>query len=289
MKDNLESDLKVISNWMTLNRLTLSPEKSMFMIVGHPKHLLNTHDLTISLQGKTIQRVTSMKVLGINIDDKLKWTTHVNVISKKCNHILNTIYPLRDFLSHRSKTILINAYIMSVLTYVSSVWLNPSKHNYKNIDKIIKRSARFIYRKRYIDNVDNEISNLKWLKTNYKYKFEVLKFAYKIVNCIAPTYYLEYLNFNEFSTRETRQNSHTYANSQSSSSKMFMNNATKLWLDLPDTLKEKTLSFKSFKKNVKLYLLKCQKSDLISIENNSFPLNYSGIENVVLKYCKNNT
>ena len=67
---------------------------------------------------------------------------------------------------------------------------------------------------------------------------------------------------------------------------MMKNNASKMWLDLPNDMKDKNLSFLSFKKKLLNHLLTVQKNDLNSILNNPFPCNFSGIENVILKYCK---
>jgi hypothetical protein len=45
---------------------------------------------------------------------------------------------------------------------------------------------------------------LKWLNANYKFKFEIIKFVFKIVHGIAPNYFYNYLCFENINTRQTR-------------------------------------------------------------------------------------
>jgi hypothetical protein len=279
LKNKIEKDLSNVSNWMYNNRLELSDEKALCMYIGSPNILSKLQDLIILMNNKPIKCVDSIRILGIVIDNKLEWTTQTKLINQKCHSILTTLFPLRNVLSLDSKTILVSAYVIPILNYAACVWLNTSKANYKEYNKIVKRCVRFIFRKRYFDNVDIEISDkLKWLKAKYKYKFEVLKLAYSTVNNIAPEYYQNYLSFENFSQRITRNSCINY--NIVNNNKSFKNNATKMWLDLPNDFKKDTLSYKQFKQKTYEYLLK-QQSDEINHKNNLYQ---TCIDNVLAMY-----
>jgi hypothetical protein len=58
--------------------------------------------------------VNEMKVLGIILDDKLDFTTQTTTVSEKCNSILAMLFPQRDITSSKSKTIPVNALVITM-------------------------------------------------------------------------------------------------------------------------------------------------------------------------------
>jgi len=284
LKAKLEEDLDNVINWMKNNKLELSIPKSLIMYCGRPSLLNQLDDFEIQMNGQTIQRVDSLKILGVMIDDKLNWTTQINNVSKKCNCMLSTLFPVRDIVSSHSRQILINAYVLSVLNYASIIWLKPSKSNYVNVKKILNRSARFIFRRRFNESVSEEINDkLKWLTPKYKYQFEVLKFAFSIINNCAPDYFNNYLIFNNFTTKQTRN--HTYhvaiQDNYHTSVNTIKFNATQLWLDLPD-LFQVNMIYPMFKKLLYEYLLSIQSAEYFITNNDNNICNYSCIESTAV-------
>src|SRR5665811_1464743 len=102
---------------MIQNSLNLNVDKTNMMIIGNPKSIANLGNVKIHINGCPINRVNCMKILGLLIDDKLQFTTHSESVSKKCNSILWKLFPIQNVLSIQSKTLLINAYIMSIINY----------------------------------------------------------------------------------------------------------------------------------------------------------------------------
>ena len=254
------------------------------MFIEKPKILKQISNFCIIFNGLPIQCVPSIKILGVIIDDKLEWTTQINYVSKRCNNIITSLYPLKNVLKCASKIIIINAYVLSIINYASVVWLNSSKNNCKIIDKLLKRSGRFIYRKRYIDTITKQICvDLKWLTSSFKYQFEVLKIAFSIMHGTAPDYFVNYLNFNNFTQRTTRNECKNYMiASHENSLSSFRSNATKLWLDLPDRFKDVTLSLNKFKYHIFTTLLSKQTAELVTQENNM--MYQTCIDNAIAMY-----
>ena len=69
----LKHDLDIVINWFIINELVPNPSKFQFMIIGGnvSKVPLKTSDITIA-------QCTSVKLLGIIIDQHLDFKLHIN-------------------------------------------------------------------------------------------------------------------------------------------------------------------------------------------------------------------
>jgi hypothetical protein len=267
LKKKIEEDLERIAEWMSKNRLSLNVNKTKMLIIGRPNQLQKTEELEIKFEGTNVQRVTELKILGVMLDDKFDFTSNTSIVSRKCNGLLRMLFPLRDVLSVKCKSIIINAIIMSILNYASIVTMQTNKKNWKSIKLILKRASRFILRKRVIESEDNNINfKHKWLMPKFKHQFEIAKFAYEIVNECAPDYFSEYLDFNQFDERQTRNRTyHDRIPDSKLTSKSIKCKAAKLWLELPQDLKDSRNKM-YFKRKVFNYLLSLQIAECITVE-----------------------
>ena len=199
---------------------------------------------------------------------------HANHVAKKCNAFLFSYYPIQRLLSYESKLLLIDAYVLSSINYAFSVWGNGSLQTKKTIDKILRSAARFIFNFKKFDPISRQLNlELEWLNSKYRFQFECLKFAFKIINNMVPDKFLNYLNIVDTNTRATRQQ--TYVTPLTNlpgkyGEKSLKFNATKLWINLPTEI-QNCNSFPLFKKTLMAHLLTKQLTDS---EDNLHDLNY---------------
>ena len=78
---DMNEALAMARNWALSYGLDLSPKKTNYMLFKHDsvksiKHLIPSSGLQIN--GKTLERETQVKYLGITIDHQLKWDPHIN-------------------------------------------------------------------------------------------------------------------------------------------------------------------------------------------------------------------
>ena len=89
-----------------MNRLSLNPQKTKYIIIKAPRAKCDLTGLNISINGMPLSRVgteckeRSTKFLGVYIDDTLNWKSHVEYINnkiskslfiiKRANHLLST-------------------------------------------------------------------------------------------------------------------------------------------------------------------------------------------------------
>ena len=90
-----------------MNKMILNPDKFQ-AIVLNKKHsgLTNTN---FQVDNQMIELVSSVDLLGIQIDDKLNFNLRISKICKSAANQLNVLIRLKQFLSFHAKNVLINS------------------------------------------------------------------------------------------------------------------------------------------------------------------------------------
>ena len=134
-----------LENWSDSNYMKLSPKKCKEMCVCLLKNKPDLQPITI--YGNQIERVSSHKLLGVVIQDDLKWSSHIDMITKKGSKRLHIIRVLRCSLMPANDLLKVYpSLIRPVLEYCWPVW-HPNLPIYLSdrIERIQKRAFRIMY------------------------------------------------------------------------------------------------------------------------------------------------
>ena len=80
-QSSMQHELDYISNWCDHNYMKLNPKKCKELRVNFQRVLPDLAQLTID--GTSLETVNSHKLLGLRIQNDLKWNEHVDIITKK--------------------------------------------------------------------------------------------------------------------------------------------------------------------------------------------------------------
>ena len=80
----LNKDLKNLTNWVNTNKISLNVDKTEMILFKPTKKHLDCQ-LKLKLNGKRLYQTSSVKYLGIKIDQYLTWQDHINNIAIKLN------------------------------------------------------------------------------------------------------------------------------------------------------------------------------------------------------------
>ena len=116
----LEEDMKCLSDWFKANLLTLNLSKSVAMTFGKNKFA----GRNIKVGDTCLQEVTHTKFLGVWIDKKLDWTTHLSKLFMKLKQNIYLLKASKHVLSLHAKKNLYYAQIYSHLSYGLVIWGN---------------------------------------------------------------------------------------------------------------------------------------------------------------------
>ena len=87
---SLQTDLNVITTWCTDNKMVINTSKTKTMLITtkQRRHHLQNDRLNITLNELNLQQVSQQKVIGVVVDENLKWREHVNGVYKKISQTL---------------------------------------------------------------------------------------------------------------------------------------------------------------------------------------------------------
>ena len=111
-------------------------------IILNRKDAKATHKLIID--NKETKPTSLVKLLGININDQLKFNEHISVLCSKAAMQLNALSRLQKYMGKSEKEAIINSFILSNFNYCPLVWHFSSCESIRKIEKIQKRCLRII-------------------------------------------------------------------------------------------------------------------------------------------------
>ena len=94
-----------------MNKMIVNPDKIQVIVLNKKRSdLTNTN---FQVDNQVIKSVSSVELLGIQIDDKLNFNLNISKICKSVANQLNTLIRLKQFYSFHAKEVLVNSYIIS--------------------------------------------------------------------------------------------------------------------------------------------------------------------------------
>jgi hypothetical protein len=144
--------LNQIDSWLIVNKLHLSIEKTCYSIFSSPKTAID-EGIDIRVGDKRIQRVSSCKYLGVLIDEKLKWTMHIELVYKKLIRFIGIFYKLRVKLPAWCLRNIYYSYVHPHLLYGIEIYANTWP---THLHKLIKLNNKLL---RILQCRDNTTSN----------------------------------------------------------------------------------------------------------------------------------
>ena len=79
--DIMNRELSKIIEWLHSNKLSLNVSKTQYMIFGSKKNTTNMHK-SVTINNIVLNKVETIKFLGVIIDSKLTWSNHISSIKR---------------------------------------------------------------------------------------------------------------------------------------------------------------------------------------------------------------
>ena len=139
---NLEGDAASAIFWFEANYMIPNPEKCHALLSG-PKTLVE--QMYIEVGEQVIWESQEEKLLGVTIDNKLKFQTHLSNICKKTGAKVTALMRLAKIMPFKKKRLLMNAFIESQFSYCPLLWMFCSRSMNNKINRIHERALRLVY------------------------------------------------------------------------------------------------------------------------------------------------
>ena len=147
MNNCINLDLEGIRVWLAANKLTLNMTKTEFLLIGSEQRLLKfTAKPTATINEVPIKQVSTVKSLGVYIDENLTWECHANELSKKIASGIsaNKRTCIRHTVPWKTLPTIYNSLVQPHFDYCSSVWGSCCKSLSQKLQKLQNRAVRVI-------------------------------------------------------------------------------------------------------------------------------------------------
>ena len=138
---NLKYDLRNVLDLFKINSMKTNPGKFQFMVLGGK----NVAPFRINVNGKIIPCSHEVKLLGMTIDNELKFKKHIEDLCKKASYKIHALRRIRCYLTVENVRILANAFTDSQFNYAPLIWTFAGKTLINKICTIHHRTSQVVY------------------------------------------------------------------------------------------------------------------------------------------------
>ena len=149
----LQENFNNIADWTQQNLMKLNEKKSNYIVFSRSKHQFNTR---LNLNGIMLERKSVVKVLGIWLQEDLKWDTQVKQICIKAYSRVQILSKLKyaGIVTHDLLDIF-KLFIRSVCEYCSVVYhISLTCHQIQKLESIQKTCLKIILGDEYTSYIE---------------------------------------------------------------------------------------------------------------------------------------
>lgn len=137
-----------------------------------------------------MQTSTEHKHLGVTLDEKCKWTIHVDNIAKSASKNISVLRKIKFLLNRDTLSKLYTTFIRPIFEYACEVWDECNIANSDKLEKLQLEAARIVTGLPIYTNKQHLYFETGWEKLVNRRKTRKLSLLYKLHNNIAPDYLL---------------------------------------------------------------------------------------------------
>ena len=141
LKNVLENDTRAAIAWFENNDMDANPDKFQSIILNRGGDV----SISISIQDDIIIPSDHIKVLGITLDDSLKFDLHIADMCKKASLQINALKRVSKFLTQDSPKSIYRSFIAANFNYCPISWIFCGKKNTTKLEKLQERALRLVF------------------------------------------------------------------------------------------------------------------------------------------------
>lgn len=234
-------------SWCCANRLSINISKTKMMLFSN---ILRPSDVSeIYMNSMKIEYASSVRFLGLMIDDKLKFNNHIKLIAEKISKNAAILYRLRQIIPHQTLICVYRCFVECYLNYCTIVFGNAYQCHINQLEIAQKKCIRIIANQPPLSHTDPLFFELKLLKFSDIYKNNLAAYMYRNIDKFASQW-----RPNIHSTRSGATYVPQFQNSTLTKNQSIKYQAPALWNLIPIDIRNSP-SYSSFKRRLKKYLI----------------------------------
>ena len=184
IRSNMQDSLDQVSNWCDNNHMVINPIKTKFMTIAtRQKHQLSPLPLDLVLNGAKIDQVSEHHLLGITIDNKLRWDSHTNNLCKIVSIRVFLLSKLRYIVDTDTRKLFFNTQI----DYALVAWDECSDVLRKILNSLHRRAVKLILPDTTL-TTDQKLKEMRIMSLQKQPEYNKGLFMYRFLSNEAPEY-----------------------------------------------------------------------------------------------------
>ena len=158
------------------------------MSVGSVSCLESVDSECANTGGNSVPFKTSVKYLGVHLDETLSMQKHISSICCASFLELRRIASIRPYLSQSAAARLVAAMVISRLDYCNSVFIGLPADQIARLQRVKNNAARLVLKKKRRDHVTPLLKELHWLPVKFRCQYKIATLAYRHFEGSLPPY-----------------------------------------------------------------------------------------------------
>ena len=133
-------------NYFNLNKLSINLSKTKYMIYPPNKHnTRQTETQVVKMNNDTIEKVNSIKFLGVILNSKLTWEEHKQYLFRKISKTIGIIYKCKDIMTETEQINMYKTFIQSNFMYAIEAWGHSVVSESDILNKLQNKVIRILF------------------------------------------------------------------------------------------------------------------------------------------------
>lgn len=165
MFTRINKDLKLLNCWLGDNVLKINTEKTKCMLLGTTRICNEVFNLKLQIKVNcdVIGYVERMKYLGVSLDNKLNFNSHMDGLTKKLGKKISFFGRISGSLSSRARNLVYNTIVQPHFLYRGTLLFSASIGQLSNLQILQNRAMRIILKETKYARINDMLKELKWL------------------------------------------------------------------------------------------------------------------------------
>ena len=134
----LENAAKALFHWFSDNQMKAYPDKCHFLCNSNSQ-------VSMTIERQIIKKSKFEKLIGIKLDSKFNFNSHLHDICQKAGQKLNAIFRITPNMDFAKRRLLVNAFFYSQFNYCQLVWMCHNRTSNSKINRLHERCLCLIY------------------------------------------------------------------------------------------------------------------------------------------------
>lgn len=184
----VNEDIAAISDWASLNSLSLNGAKTKAMVLGTSRfiHKIDLANLELVVQVVRINFVT--RYLGVVINNKLSWEDQVSAVRRRAHGGLSLLYRSAHLLDLPTRKWLVQSLILPHFEYCPAILSDIPGHLNMKLQRSINAAVRYVTKLRRWEHVSGDRRSLGWLTVANRRLFFIGCLFFNLMRTGVPSY-----------------------------------------------------------------------------------------------------